>query len=96
MPTRFSMFMAGENGVPELMGTVGGKTAVAGGMEITGIKDAVFSTAQQEIELLRQQNQLLRELVNKKWGITQDEIGESARRYAREEYIRTGNNVFIT
>ena len=96
VPTRFSMFMAGENGVPELMGTVGGKTAVAGGMEITGIKDAVFSTAQQEIELLRQQNQLLRELVNKKWGITQDEIGESARRYAKEEYIRTGNNVFIT
>ena len=96
VPTRFSMFMAGENGVPELMGTVGGKTAVAGGMEITGIKDAVFSTAQQEIELLWQQNQLLRELVNKKWGITQDEIGESARRYAREEYIRTGNNVFIT
>lgn len=96
VPTRFSMFMAGENGVPELMGTVGGKTAVAGGMEITGIRDAVFNTAQQEIELLRQQNQLLRELVNKKWGITQDEIGESARRYAREEYIRTGNNVFIT
>lgn len=96
VPTRFSMFMAGENGVPELMGTVGGKTAVAGGMEITGIRDAVFSTAQQEIELLRQQNQLLRELINKKWGITQDEIGESARRYAKEEYIRTGNNVFIT
>lgn len=96
VPTRFSMFMAGENGVPEILGTVGGKTAVAGGMEITGIKDAVFSTAQQEIELLRQQNQLLRELVNKKWGITQDEIGESARRYAKEEYIRTGNNVFIT
>ena len=96
VPTRFSMFMAGENGVPEIMGTVGGKTAVAGGAEITGIKDAVFSTAQQEIELLRQQNQLLRELVNKKWGITQDEIGESARRYAKEEYMRTGNNVFIS
>lgn len=95
VPTRFSMFMAGENGVPELMGTVGGKTAVAGGMEITGIRDAVFSTAQQEIELLRQQNQLLRELVNKKWGITQDEIGESARRYAKEEYMRRGDNVFI-
>lgn len=96
VPTRFSMFMAGENGVPEIMGTVGGKTAVAGGVEITGIKDAVFSTAQQEIELLRQQNQLLRELVNKKWGITQDEIGVSARRYAKEEYMRTGNNVFIS
>ena len=79
-----------------MLGTVGGKTAVAGGVEITGIRDAVFTTAQQEIELLRQQNQLLRELVNKKWGITQDEIGESARRYAREEYMRTGKNVFIT
>lgn len=96
VPTRFTTFIAGENGIPEMLGTVGGKTAVAGGAEITGIRDAVFTTAQQEIELLRQQNQLLRELVNKKWGITQDEIGESARRYAREEYRRTGNNIFIS
>lgn len=95
VPTRFTTFIAGENGIPEMLGTVGGKTAVAGGAEITGIRDAVFTTAQQEIELLRQQNQLLRELVNKKWGITQDEIGESARRYAREEYRRTGNNIFM-
>lgn len=95
VPERFSLFMAGENGIPELMGTVGGKTAVAGGEEITGIKDAVVSSSMQEIELLRQQNQLLRELVNKNWGITQNEIGESARGYAKEEYNRTGNNVFV-
>ena len=96
VPTRFSMFMAGENGKPELMFTKGGKTGVAPPGEITGIISAIVNSTQQEMEMLRQQNQLLRELVNKKWGITQDEIGESARRYAKEEYIRTGNNVFIT
>ena len=36
-----SLFMAGENGVPELLGTVGGKSAVAGGEEITGIRASV-------------------------------------------------------
>ena len=96
VPTRFSMFMAGENGKPELMFTKGGKTGVAPPGEITGIISAIVNSTQQEMEMLRQQNQLLREIVNKKWGITQDEIGESARRYAREEYMRTGNNVFIT
>lgn len=96
VPTRFSMFMAGENGKPELMFTKGGKTGVAPPGEITGIISAIVNSTQQEMEMLRQQNQLLRELVNKKWGITQDEIGESARRYAKEEYIRTGNNVFIS
>lgn len=96
VPTRFSMFMAGENGKPELMFTKGGKTGVAPPGEITGIISAIVNSTQQEMEMLRQQNQLLRELVNKKWGITQDEIGESARRYAKEEYMRTGNNVFIT
>ena len=52
-PSQYSMFMAGENGRAEMLGTVGGKTAVAGGQEITGIRDAVYSTAQQEMELLR-------------------------------------------
>lgn len=36
-----SLFWAGENGVPEIMGTVGGRNAVASGSEITGIRDAV-------------------------------------------------------
>lgn len=69
------MFMAGENGIPEIMGTVGGKTAVAGGAEITGIKDVVFSTAQKEMELLRQQNQLLQAILQKEYGISKDDIG---------------------
>ena len=95
VPTRYSLFMAGENGTPEMAGTVGGKTAVAGGAEITGIKDAVYATSQQEIALLRQQNELLRELVSKEFGISQDDIGKSARRYAQEYYRRTGEPAYL-
>lgn len=94
-PQRYSLFMAGENGVPELAGTVGGKTAVAGGAEITGIKDAIYQASQQEIALLRQQNQLLQGILNKQFGITKNDIGRAAREYATEQYNRTGNNVFV-
>lgn len=86
-PKQYSMFMAGENGVPEILGTVGGKTAVAGGQEITGIRDAVYSTSQQEIALLKQQNQLLQGILEKEFGVTQDQIGRSARKYAREYFV---------
>lgn len=93
-PKQYSMFMAGENGVPEILGTVGGKTAVAGGQEITGIRDAVYSTSQQEIALLKQQNQLLQGILEKKFGVTQDQIGRSARKYAREYFNRTGREAY--
>lgn len=95
LPKQYSLFMAGENGIPEIAGTVGGKTAVAGGAEITGIRDAIYSTSQQEIEMLRQQNQLLQGILEKEFGITQDEIGRSARKYGQEQYRRTGNNVYV-
>ena len=93
-PKQYSMFMAGENGVPEILGTVGGKTAVAGGQEITGIRDAVYSTSQQEIALLKQQNQLLQGILEKEFGVTQDQIGRSARKYAREYFNRTGREAY--
>lgn len=51
-PERSSLFYAGENGVPELLGTVGGRTAVAGGDEITGIREAVYETGSAETALL--------------------------------------------
>ena len=87
--------MAGEHGIPEIAGTVGGKTAVAGGAEITGIRDAIYTSSQQEMRLLQEQNQLLRGILNKQFGITKNEIGKSARDYAREQYIRTGENAFV-
>ena len=64
-PRESSLFFAGENGVPEILGTVGGRTAVAGGAEITGIRDAVYQSAQEETALLREQNELLRQLLAK-------------------------------
>lgn len=53
-PDPGSLFYAGEGGVPELMGTVGGRTAVAGGAEITGIREAIVESGQREEGLLRQ------------------------------------------
>ena len=94
-PTQGSLFWAGERGVPEILGNVGGKTAVAGGAEITGIKEAINDTSKEEIALLRQQNQLLQALLQKDYGITKAEIGKAARDYARDQYYKTGESVFV-
>lgn len=92
---KYSIATVGENGLPELMGTVGGKPAVAGSQEITGIKDAINSTSAQEVSLLRQQNQLLQAILQKNFGITTNDIGKAARDYGREHYNRTGDNVYV-
>lgn len=65
VPSRYTMFMAGENGVPEIAGTVGGKTAVAGGVEITGIKDAINTTAEAQMRMMQQEIDLLKQLLAK-------------------------------
>ena len=57
--------MAGENGTPELMGTVGGKTAVAGGVEITGIRDAINSTAEAQMRMMQEEISVLKQLLAK-------------------------------
>lgn len=95
VPSRYTMIMAGENGIPEIAGTVGGKTAVAGGAEITGIKDAIISTAQQEIALLKQNNQLLQGILEKEFGITSDQIGIAARQYGQEQFNQKHKNVYV-
>lgn len=94
LPQSYSLVIAGENGIPEIAGTVGGKSAVAGGAEITGIKDSIYDTSQREIALLRQQNQLLQGILNKDLSISQNDIGSSARKYAREYFKRTGKPAF--
>ena len=94
VPKSFSMFMAGENGNPELMFTKGGKTGVAPPEEITGIISAIVNSTQQEMEILRQQNELLRGILNKQFGISTDDIGKSARKYAHEYYRRTGEPAY--
>ena len=85
-PDSFSMFMAGENGVPELLGTVGGRTAVAGGAEITGIADAVYSTGQTEASLLVTAVNLLQEIADKDFSthIGDKEIAQAVVRGQRQ------------
>lgn len=95
VPSRYTMIMAGENGVPEIAGTVGGKTAVAGGAEITGIKDAIYKASQEEMALLRQQNQLLQGILQKEFGITTDQIGIAARQYGQEQFNQKHKNVYV-
>jgi hypothetical protein len=93
-PQQYSLFMAGENGIPELAGTVGGKTAVAGGAEITGIRQEIRATANEEMALLRQQNSLLQAILEKEFGISQDALFSSVRNSANDYHRRTGNFAF--
>lgn len=93
-PSKYSLFMAGENGIPEIAGTVGGKTAVAGGAEITGIRDAVLSSSQEEIELLRRQVELLSSILEKDYGITTEQIGRAAQSYSNQYRKREGRSPY--
>ena len=69
-PEPATYFWAGENGVPEILGTVGGRTAVAGGAEITGIRDAVYDTGETEATLLRTAVSLLEIIASKEMSVS--------------------------
>lgn len=71
-PESYSMFMAGENGVPEILGTVGGRTAVASGEEITGIREAVYDSGNTNAELLRTAIDLLSIIADKDLSVELD------------------------
>lgn len=94
LPSKYSLFMAGEYGVPEMLGTVGGKSAVVGGVEITGISDTIREKSNEEIALLRQQNGLLQAILEKEFGITQNDIGKAAQSWARDYSKRTGREAY--
>jgi hypothetical protein len=94
VPKQYSLLMAGENGIPEIAGTVGGKTAVAGGAEITGIKEAILQASSNEMALLRQQNTLLQGILAKEFGISQSDVGKAARSYAKDYNQRTGKDAY--
>jgi len=60
------LFLAGEvAGQAEMVGSINGRTGVASGEEITGIREAVVASGNEEAALLRQQNQLLQALLMK-------------------------------
>ena len=63
-PQMGDIFIANEAG-PELVGTINGRTAVGSGSEITGISNAIYDTSQEELTLLRRQNELLTRILEK-------------------------------
>ena len=71
-PEPATYFWAGENGVPEILGTVGGRTAVAGGAEITGIREAVYDVGQNETALLQMAVSLLEVIASKDTSVNID------------------------
>lgn len=93
VPDSASFFMAGENGVPEMLGTVGGRTAVASGAEITGISDTIYSTSQQEMALMREEITLLRQLLNKP-TLTSNQAFKAVQSEARAFTSRTNQPAF--
>lgn len=87
-------FKAGENGVPEILGTVGGKSAVAGGQEITGISNAIYSTGQTEAQLLSAAVQFLQIIANKDFSINSSDAFNAIREEAHSYEKRTGDKAF--
>lgn len=66
-PTAGSLFIANEAG-PEFVGTMGGKTAVANSDQIvSGVASGVAAGQAEQNSLLRQQNQLLTQMLNKEF-----------------------------
>lgn len=69
-PEAGELFIARESG-PELVGTMGGNTAVANNDQIVaGIENGVRSAQSEQNELLRQQNSILTKLLEKNLTIT--------------------------
>ncbi|MBO7676270.1 MAG: hypothetical protein J6S49_01975, partial [Erysipelotrichaceae bacterium] len=88
-----SLFLAGEAG-SEMVGTINGRSGVASNAEITGIADAIRSTSEIEIGLLRTQNALLQGILEKEFGISSDDVFRSVRTSAREFTRSTGRSAF--
>lgn len=53
------------------------------------------TTADEEIAILREQNELLRGILAKELGISEQQIGRAAQNYSRDYMRRTGNPAFI-
>ena len=69
-------------------------TTYSGGDDLTGIRDAIVSTSNEELSLLRQQNELLTGILQKEFGISHDALFRSVRNSANDYLMRTGNPAF--
>lgn len=89
--TTGQMFIAREAG-PEMVGTIGGRTAVANNDQIvSGVANGVASANAEQNALLRQQNEYLRQLLNKETTVSVEPSSAWARHYQRsnEMYERS-------
>lgn len=91
MPETGELFMARENGINEMVGKIGNRSAVANNDQIVEAVSYGVSMANAETnELLRQNNQLLAAILQKDNGWNNDSAFKSVRNSAFEFYRRTG------
>lgn len=94
MPSSAEVFMARENG-PELVGTIGGHTAVMNNDQIVAsVANGVAQANMAQNELLRTQNALLRQILAKEVGITSRDIFNAVRSENNNHINRTGKSAF--
>ena len=83
-PKSGELFWARENGTPEMVGKMGGNTAVANNDQIvSGIASGVSSANAESNALLREQNELLRRLLQKEFTAEVTPSAELGRVVAR-------------
>ncbi|WP_406543914.1 hypothetical protein [Pseudobutyrivibrio sp.] len=88
-PSTGSLFFANEAG-PELVGTIHGNTAVANNNEITGIREAVLASGNQESELLARLIAITQALLDKEPVVIDD---RNIARMATSGQGRLGMNI---
>lgn len=88
-PSSGSLFFANEAG-PELVGTIHGNTAVANNNEITGIREAVLASGNQESELLARLITITQALLDKEPVVIDD---RNIARMATSGQGRLGMNI---
>lgn len=91
MPETGELFMARENGINEMVGKIGNRSAVANNDQIVEAVSYGVSMANAETnELLRQNNKLLMAILQKDSGLSDGSVFRSVRNSANDFYNRTG------
>lgn len=92
------IFVAREAG-PELVGSIGGHTAVMNNNQIVssvayGVRSAVSDAMQEQNAILRSQNTILTQILAKEWGITSGDVFNAVRSENSRYVSRTGRSAF--
>jgi hypothetical protein len=94
-PNSGQLFYAREAG-PELVGTLGGHTAVMNNDQIVAsVSDGVRRANAQEVAILREQNKILTGILHKNYGISADNIFNVVRAKNNSYKQRTGKSALV-